>query len=188
MTRSMQVNFSSKTYDLQHDWPLDCKVQGGESGIVFTKPGALKEALADPVKAGEMVVGIVAKEVRQPHYRTAYFEAFPESNGHGTFLRGEGKSLQEAEDKAWRQWVRVRDCEHKEFEARRYENGAGFCKACGMFASNVIPPVHPCATCGAKTWHSEHDGKWGCDKHPETSPEMRKLMEEAKKLGWNVKA
>lgn len=72
-------------------------------------------------------------------YRTAFVEAFPV----GTFLRGEGKTVAEAEDACWAQYQRLTRCpahpEHGPFEARDYTNGSGFCTRCGGWFSKVLP-------------------------------------------------
>lgn len=72
-------------------------------------------------------------------YRTAFVEAFPS----GTFLRGEGKTVAEAEDACWERYQRIVQCpahpDHGPFEARSYTNGAGFCTQCGSWFSKVLP-------------------------------------------------
>lgn len=67
-------------------------------------------------------------------YRTAFVEAFP-----GTFIRGEGKTIAEAEDACWAGYERLAACPHdRGFDRRDYVNGSGFCRACGTwFASDV---------------------------------------------------
>ena len=67
-------------------------------------------------------------------YRTAFVEAFP-----GTFIRGEGKTIAEAEDACWAIYERLAACPHDQgFDRRHYVNGAGFCRGCGTwFSSNV---------------------------------------------------
>ena len=135
-------DFSKTTgfYDCQYPWPDDCFVQSGDRGIVITDKGS---------------------------YRTAFFEAFPRSPN--TFIRGEGETIQAAEAQAWGEYQRVSSCpgpNGHEFEARGYENGAGICKHCGMFSTNVIPPIHPCAICGSLTWYSkDNNGLWYCKEH-----------------------
>jgi hypothetical protein len=97
----------------QYPWPADMFLQGGTRGVVFRGDG-------------------------EP-YRTAFVEAFPP----GTFLRGEGRTVAEAEDACWAQYQRIAQCpahpEHGPFEARGYTNGAGFCTQCGSWFSKVLP-------------------------------------------------
>ncbi len=71
-------------------------------------------------------------------YRTAFVEAFP-----GTFLRGEGQTIAEAEDKCWALYQRMATCEHGDFDRRGYTNGGGFCGRCGTFFSNIFRPLPP---------------------------------------------
>ncbi len=95
-----------------HDWPDDMLVQGGGDGIVLSRgPGG--------------------------HYRTAFVEAFP----GGTFLRGEGKTVADADDACWAQYQRLNACEHGPYEPRNYTNGCGFCVKCGMWFTDVCEPA-----------------------------------------------
>lgn len=85
-------------------------------------------------------------------YTTAFVEAFP-----GTFIRGEGPTIQEAEDSAWAQYERRIQCPGHEWEARNYKNGAGFCIHCGTFGSQVFTPEDlglSCKVCGIPTYWS----------------------------------
>ncbi|QDN94890.1 hypothetical protein FNV58_00755 (plasmid) [Streptomyces sp. RLB1-9] len=112
----MTRTIENTTTEAQHDWPESVYIQGGEHGVVF---GA-----ADGP------------------YQTAFFEAFP----GGTFLRGEGKTLAEAEEKCWKQYQVFTACDgtgepHGPFERRQYTNGAGFCTRCGIWMSQVFDPI-----------------------------------------------
>ena len=98
----------------RHPWPDDCMVQGGSQGVVF-------RGSAGP-------------------YRTAFVEAFPA----GTFLRGEGTTVAEAEDACWAKYQRLTSCLHDQgFERRQYVNGCGFCKACGTWFSQKVTGFDP---------------------------------------------
>jgi hypothetical protein len=72
------------------------------------------------------------------NYRTAFVEAFPS----GTFLRGEGATIGEAETRCWEKYQRISTCPtsptHGPFEARGYTNGSGFCANCGAWFHKVI--------------------------------------------------
>lgn len=104
----------------RHPWPEGTFLQGGERGVVFT--GARS-------------------------YRTAFVEASPPrvEGEPGTFLRGEGATLGEAEDACWAQHQALVACPahpaHGPFERRHYRNGAGFCERCGGWFSNVLPAL-----------------------------------------------
>lgn len=73
-------------------------------------------------------------------YRTAFVEAFPD----GTFLRGEGATVTEAEDACWAKYQALTACPaypaHGPFEPRHFTNGAGFCTQCGGWFSKVCEP------------------------------------------------
>lgn len=109
-------------------WPDDCGVQWGGHGIVLGSGDA-------------------------PSYGTAFFEAFP---GDGGFIRGEGKTVEEAEADAFaiherergcglaggHAWSRNRILSGHQPRMRKgkpvprvstYLNGGAFCRRCGAF-------------------------------------------------------
>jgi len=103
--------------EAQRPWPDGMYVQGGGRGLVVVRAGG--------------------------HYRTAFVEACPSSGG--TFLRGEGPSVEEAEDACWAKYQTVLNCAdglgvHGPFDAGRYESGAGFCTRCGAWFSGMLEP------------------------------------------------
>jgi hypothetical protein len=99
-------------------WPENVGLQGGSRGVVFCADGS-------------------------PTYETAFVEAFC----YGTFLRGEGSTLQEADDACWSRFITLMACpsapDHGPFEARQYTNGAGYCTRCGVWFPKVLPPSDP---------------------------------------------
>lgn len=101
------------------------RVQGGDGGLVFA-PGGVSSV-------------------------KAFVECFPE----GSFIRGQGASLAEADDECWAKLQSYTGCEHQ-WEARRYRNGGGLCKLCGQFGSEVFTAEQLglfCTTCGVPTFH-----------------------------------
>jgi hypothetical protein len=136
-------------YDCQFEWPADAYLQAGDGGIVLAKPD-LQRALTQP-KVAAQVIGILAADEPAPmadapaeamtFYRTAFFEAFLKDPN--TFIRGEGKTVAEAEAHAWAQLERIRACPGHDFETRGYTNGCGFCKHCALFMSGVFPAAVP---------------------------------------------
>jgi hypothetical protein len=123
---------------------------------------------------------VIVTSGNKPNYRTAFFEAFPRVPD--TFIRGEGATIEEAEEKAWCQYQKYFDCDHPSFEPRDYQNGAGYCTKCGLWFPNVIPPFHPCTSCGIPTWYSQDkDGGWWCEKHNADIPED-KLQDYQKRM------
>lgn len=73
-------------------------------------------------------------------------EFFFEADGGqpGTFLRGTGPFMADAETQAWLAWQRMQECPaapaHGPFEARSYRNGSGYCTRCGTWFSRVLEP------------------------------------------------
>lgn len=73
-----------------------------------------------------------------------FFEAFPA----GTFIRGEGETIVEAEQKAFEKYQRDIACSHVWGRHRpgtkmTYTNGAAFCRKCGGFRSGMFPELKP---------------------------------------------
>lgn len=70
-----------------------------------------------------------------------FFEAFP----RGTFIRGDGETIEEAERKAFAQYEREIACKHffGRHHPRRgtYTNGGAFCHRCGRFEGSHFQPV-----------------------------------------------
>lgn len=81
-------------FNCNHNWPDDCFVQCGDSGIVIGN-GSVR--------------------------RTAFFEAFPKNPK--TFIRGEGETVVDAEFSAWNQYQKILNCNNHEFERYRGEMG-----------------------------------------------------------------
>lgn len=145
MTKSIELSglnsLRYSEYTCAHEWPDDCKLQGGDMGLVFTKDGS---------------------------YETAFFEAFPRNPR--TFIRGEGKTVAEAEESCWAQYQRYLACPAHEYEAQGYRNGVGICKHCGMAGFDVIPGP-PCCICGTPTWHErDKNNIYYCEAHERDMP------------------
>lgn len=144
-------------WECTKDWPDDCFVQCGARGMVFTgNDNSLERALTTAEGAIDALTG------KSEHYVTAFFEAFPRDPD--TFIRGEGTTIEEAEQKAWDKFQRHLACENHEFERRGYTNGAGFCKNCGLFKSAAFEPTTECYLCGAKTYYGNtNDSRYYCE-------------------------
>jgi len=73
--------------------------------------------------------------------RTAFVEAF----SRGTFLRGEGTTIEEADDACWAKLQQIEACpaapDHGPFERRDYLNGVGYCTRCNFRFSGVFEPL-----------------------------------------------
>ncbi|WP_159599743.1 hypothetical protein [Agromyces humi] len=130
---------ANTTVESRHPWPAGMFIQGGGHGIVLSRSGG-------------------------DSYRTAFVEAFPE----GTFIRGEGATVEDAEDAAWAKFQRYAGCPGHEWETRGYRNGAGFCKHCGKFGSQVFDLVEigsVCDVCGVGTYWTTVGDKLFCEEH-----------------------
>lgn len=127
-----------------YDWPEDCQVQCGESGLVLAKP--------------------------EPYY-TAFFEAFPRNPN--TFIRGEGETVELAERDCWGKYQKILNCPGHEFEARGRKDGVGWCKHCDLFLVTALKEfLSPCCVCGKSTGHfQDTKGLWYCFGHTEHVPD-----------------
>lgn len=115
-------------------WPGDCFVQCGGDGLVFPS-GHMEKCFTK----GEMIEGLADALADPKTYTTAFFEAFPREPD--TFIRGEGKTIEEAEAQAWEHLERIKACPGHEYEKRGYTNGAGLCRHCDLFKSKVFEPA-----------------------------------------------
>lgn len=144
-SRRYRTGFSSNEI-ARHPWPADCGIQGGDNGIVFTN-GAMSEAFENTDKGIEVIAAAGGLVNPPGSYRTAFFEAFPRNPS--SFLRGEGKTLAEAEDDCWKAWQRILSCPGHEFERHQYRCGAGICRHCDLFSTSAFLTIlDHCVVCG----------------------------------------
>ena len=140
----MKVRMSSgPDYDSKYDWDFFC--QGGTSGIVLPK-GSFDKVFGD-----EPLKGLAEGMASEESYRTAFFEAFPKTPS--CFLRGEGKTIEEAEEDCWKKYQKVLNCNH-EMERRDRTDGYAYCKHCS-YSSTVFEPLTKCCKCGKPTAHTK---------------------------------
>jgi hypothetical protein len=150
-TRTASKSFGDESYRCHHDWPIECSVQCGGHGMVITdKDVGIEDALTDPDKAKQVLLGKVES------YRTAFFEAFPRSPD--TFIRGEGKTIEEAEEQCWLSYQKKLTCPGHEYDRRDRKDGYCFCKHCGL-SGMFMQPLHPCMGCKATEY-----SLWSSDK------------------------
>lgn len=91
------------------DWPEDCTVQWG---------------------------GIGGPSFGKPPYTETFFEAFPKDGG---YLRGEGKTFDQAEKACFLKWQKMSQCNH--LWARHGNHGYAKCRNCGEGKSFFNPIV-----------------------------------------------
>jgi hypothetical protein len=100
-------------YSPRHNWPGDTLVQWGGNGVVLG----------------------------QKSYTTAFFEAFPdEGTTAGGFIRGEGKTIAEAEDDAFARFAKEASCRHL-WGREHYTNGGQLCRHCRAFRCREVKPL-----------------------------------------------
>lgn len=141
--RNSGFGFKDSTYHCAEEWPLECGIQCGGHGVVLSDEG---------------------------NYSTAFFEAFPANPS--CFLRGEGKTVEEAEKACWDRFQGVLACKGHEWERRGREDGYAYCKHCSL-SGIYLPPSNPCAGCGATEYKShgqDNQGRRYCEPCYEALP------------------
>lgn len=151
-------------HDCQFNWPEDCQVQAGGSGIVSET-----DPFSDPLKAILTVAtGHIPKGSKS--YITAFFEAFP--HDPSTFIRGEGATVAEAEQHCWNNYQKILNCTKHEFERRHYKNGYGVCKHCNLGIAKCFEPLEHCSICKIPTYFMcDIDNIYYCKDHYLQIPE-----------------
>lgn len=106
--------WKDKDYVPQYDWPGDTVVQWGGNGVVLGKKS----------------------------YTTAFFEAFPDENitSSGGFIRGEGKTIAEAENAAYAAFLKETSCNHL-WGREHYRNSGQLCRHCRAFRCDYVKPI-----------------------------------------------
>jgi hypothetical protein len=133
-------NFGAKEGEYETKYDWECFCQSGSNGIVFSK---------------------------KSNRKTAFFEAFP--NNPKCFIRGEGATVEEAEQKAWEEWQKIQTCKH-EMERRDRTDGYAFCKHCS-YSATVFEPLTKCCKCKKPTAYAEDSrGNSYCKKHARVMP------------------
>lgn len=146
----------------KHPWPAETTVSAG-TGVVFRRN----------TKAGE-----------PRSYNTLFMEVYPPG---AAFIRGEGDSPETCEDAAWTKYQLALNCSDgsgsHDWEARGYQNGAGFCSRCNTFGSQVFTGEQLgqlCRICGVGTtyhWHTNESAggaEFLCEEHyEEHKPDKR---------------
>lgn len=107
----------NKEYLCNKIWPDSAKIQCGDKGIVAKKGGS--------------------------NYITAFFEVF---NGDD-FIRGEGKDLIEAEEKAFEKLSIMNNCVNHNY-SRVGSTEQAECSLCGHTVRGYYPPESSCSSCG----------------------------------------
>ena len=137
----------ARTYEIEQAWPDETSVSMG-NGVVFVRG-------------------------TNDSYTTAFVEVYPPG---ADFIRGEGGTLSEAEERAWLKYQVALHCtsgsEH-EWEPRGYKNGAGFCRHCGTFKSKCFTAEQLgqyCRVCGVATMWSWDDEGFTCEKDTPVTP------------------
>lgn len=147
------------SYECKKPWPENCFVQCGGNGIVITGE-SIDESMKDPLGTLATLAGA---DTKKKHYRTAFFETFPRNPK--CFIRGEGATIEEAENEAFEKFEKIVSCQAHEYDRRGREDGYAYCAKC-PYSGMVLAPLTSCATCG-KPAHYNQDlqNRWYCQEH-----------------------
>lgn len=172
MKKQASTSFG-KPYDCLQAWPEDCNVQCGGHGIVLPA-NSIETVLTSDKPLGELAKAAAHKE----SYTTAFFEAFPKKPS--CFIRGEGKTIEEAEEQAFKRLQAILGCSEHEFEPRGRKDGYGYCKHCSLSMSGVLPILNKCCKCKEPTnWTTDDKDRYYCKKHARIKPKSKhKFLEE----------
>lgn len=176
--------FNETHFQCTNPWPEDCFCQCGGNGLVFENI-SMEEVFAEPSKAIDLRASIENQQPEAPKdvqvRRTAFFEAFPQNPK--TFLRGEGKTVGEAEEDCWKRYQKILNCDGHEFERRNRTDGYCFCRHCGL-SGTFMEPTTNCRKCGRPAaYGTDKHGNWYCEDHcnqmpREDWPEWRVAMDQ----------
>lgn len=161
VTQRMARRSFGEPYSCKKPWPSDCFVQCGGRGIVLSSP--IEEAFKNPDDVVGAIAAVTGGPIPKGGYRTAFFEAFPREPE--CFLRGEGKTIEEAEERCWSKLERIRACPGHDFDRRERKDGFAFCRLCGL-AGSFLEPLTTCSVCGTRTHEAiDNKGRMFCLDH-----------------------
>ncbi len=171
MEETTAIKYASRSFDKPYaclkSWPEDCSVQCGGTGIVLPS-NSLGKVLFSDKPLENLAVAASDKE----SYITAFFEAFPRNPN--CFIRGEGKTIEEAEAEAFNKFQKILSCQGHEFEPRGRKDGYGFCKHCSLSMSGVLPILNKCCKCKEPTNCATDDkGRYYCKRHAKARPKSK---------------
>jgi hypothetical protein len=154
-------SFAKEPYLCLKPWPETCFVQCGGDGVVFTGE-SINETLKSPESQLEALATVAGVKTSKKHYRTAFFEACPKDPK--CFIRGEGKTVEEAEESAFTKYQKILVCTH-DFDRKDREDGYCHCKHCPLSGS-FLPPTTSCFVCNKPAHHGQDlTENWYCKTH-----------------------
>ena len=160
--KTARRSFGKDPYNCLKPWADDTFCQCGGGGVVLTE-GDIGKTLSDPEEQVEVIKAVVGEESKKKFYRTAFFEAFPKNPS--CFIRGEGKTIEEAEEKAWAKWQKIESCPQHDFDRRDRTDGYCFCKICPL-SGTFLKPLTKCIVCQEPTSrYTDKNNVYYCKNH-----------------------
>lgn len=147
--RSLGI-MNTSDYTCKYDWPTECFVQCGGKGIVMGNQ-------------------------HRKGYVTAFFEAFPFNN----FIRGEGETIDLAEDAAWKKYQVMANCTEHSFKKSESRQRDAVCECCELSVRDYYPPEKECSCCGKSNVSLSIYDQYFCLEH---------FIEKAEKINYQITA
>lgn len=141
---------NTSDYTCKYDWPTECFVQCGGKGVVMGNQ-------------------------HRKGYVTAFFEAFPFNN----FIRGEGETIDLAEDAAWKKYQVMANCTEHSFKKSESRQRDAVCECCGLSIRDYYPPEKECSCCGKSNVSLSIYNQYFCLEH---------FIEKAEQLNYQITA
>lgn len=161
--KTARRSFNKEPYNCLKPWPEDCFCQCGGNGVVFTDNSSMSELLTNPKDQQEAIKAVLGEESKKTHYKTAFFEAFPKNPS--CFIRGEGKTIEEAEEKAFIKWEKILNCQNHQWDRKGRTDGYCFCTLCPL-SGTFLEPLTKCEICLVPTSkYTDKDDKHYCLHH-----------------------
>lgn len=145
--KTARRSFNETPYICKKSWSEDIFCQCGGDGVVFTE-GSLEKTLTDPKETSEAIKTVLGDKSNKKHYRTAFFEAFP--NNPSCFIRGQGQTIEEAEEQAWTKYEKIISCTNHEWDRKERSDGYAYCLKCPLSGS-FLEPLTKCVVCQTPT-------------------------------------
>lgn len=180
--KTARRSFNKTPYICKKSWSEDTFCQCGGDGVVFTE-GSMEKTLTDPKESIDAIKTVLGEESTKKHYRTAFFEAFP--NNPSCFIRGQGKTIEEAENQAWLKYEKILSCNNHDWDRKGRSDGYAYCIKCPLSGS-FLEPLTKCMVCQIPTSeHTDKNENYFCLNHYYNLDVEQAVSDNEKVLGFS---
>jgi hypothetical protein len=149
-----RVAGSPVPYVCRKKWGKDCSVKCGSDSLSLNSDD-LNKKLKKIIELDD--------EINISSRTVAFFEAYFNMEP-SCVIRGEGKTIEEAEVAAYRQYRKILTCHHFELDRRGRADGFAYCKACPYYGM-ILYPLTNCHTCDLPACYKKDlAGNWYCEE------------------------